>query len=419
MNKIHINLYDLLTCISNVQDLVTTKLSRHQHQVAYLAVRIAEELGLSLERQRDIFIAATIHDIGALSTKEKLELIESEPINVHSHAFKGARLFEDFSLLSDLTDMIKFHHLLWNNGEGVSYKGEDVPIESHIIHIADQTCLLISEKENIITQIPHILERIEKQSVKEFHPNFVEALLKLGPKEYIWLDLVSSDPTSKILFEGVFNMQVLDIDDTIDLALIFSRIIDFRSSFTSRHSAGVAKTAEELARLAGFSPYECKMMLVAGYLHDLGKVAISDDILEKPSKLNEEEFNEMRGHTYYTYQSLKPISQFDTINTWASFHHEKLNGKGYPFHIEGDDLSIGSRIMAVADVFTAITENRPYRDGLGYESVVNILKNMVISNGIDDKIVGLLINNYEELDSIREDSQIKAAEEYKKFLLIR
>ncbi|MCE5227138.1 MAG: HD domain-containing protein [Porphyromonadaceae bacterium] len=210
----------------------------------------------------------------------------------------------------------------------------------------------------------------------------------------------------------------MEIDDIVDLALIFSRIIDFRSRFTARHSAGVAKTAERLAQLIGFSPYECKMMLIAGYLHDLGKIAIGDDVLEKPAKLNEDEFNEMRAHTFYTYHSLEPLGQLRTINTWASFHHEKLNGKGYPFHIAGDNLSIGSRIMAVADVFTAVTENRPYRKGMNFDSAEKVFCNMVASNALDGRIVDLLIENYQELDNIREISQLEAAEQYKNFLLI-
>ncbi|HIW20750.1 MAG TPA: HD domain-containing protein [Candidatus Dorea intestinavium] len=419
MNKIQINLYDLLTCISNVQDLITKRLSRHQKQVGYLSYRLAEELEFPLEKIRDVFIAGIIHDIGALSTREKLELIESEPTNVNSHAFRGAKLFENFGPLKSITGILKYHHVPWNDGEGMFYEGEEVPLESQIVHLADKVCLLIDDHRNVIAQIPHIFEQIEEKSGSEFHPYFVEALQKLKPKEYIWLDLASPDPSDKIALKNPFNMQVLDIDDITDLAVIFSRIIDFRSRFTSRHSAGVAKTAEKLAELSGFSPYECKMMLIAGYLHDLGKVAISDSILEKPSKLNSDEFSEMRGHTYYTYQSLKPIKQFETINTWASFHHEKLNGKGYPFHIMGENLSLGSRIMAVADIFTAITESRPYREGLCQCEVIEILNNMVEADGIDGKIVNIIIDHYDELNQIREEAQIIAAKEYAEFMKIR
>lgn len=120
-------------------------------------------------------------------------------------------------------------------------------------------------------------------------------------------------------------------DEIIELTKIFANIIDFRNPFTATHSAGVAKTAEKLAELAGFSENECKMMLVAGYLHDLGKLAVSKSILDKPGNLDPGERNVIRSHAFYTYRLLQAIKGFEIINKWASFHHEKLNGKGYSF----------------------------------------------------------------------------------------
>lgn len=417
MNKIRIKLYDLLTCMSNAQDLISTKLSNHHQQVAYLSYWLAEEMKLPENEQKDLFLAALIHDMGALSIREKLEIIESEPINVNSHAFRGAKLFEEFWPLKRAAGIIKYHHLPWNNGEGRFYMGEEVPFASHIIHLADRACAMIRPETNILSQIPGIVAAISKQADTHFHPDLVAALVALSKKEYIWLDLTSRYSSSIVAGTGLFDIHTLEIDDLVDLALVFSYIIDFRSPFTARHSAGVARTAETLARRCGFSPYECKMMLIAGYLHDLGKIAIGDEILEKPAKLNEDEFNVIRAHTYYTYHLLAPLEQLETINAWASFHHEKLNGTGYPFHIAGENLSLGSRIMAVADVFTAITENRPYRTGMNFESTKNVLMNMVAGNALDANIVSIVIDNFVEINMIRENSQIAAEEHYKNFLL--
>jgi HD-GYP domain-containing protein (c-di-GMP phosphodiesterase class II) len=412
-----INLKDLLLCMSNAQDLVSPNLSNHQQQVAYLAFRLAEQMKLSIERQKNIFLAALVHDIGALSMKERLEIIEKEPINVHNHAFKGAKLLEEFKPLKYSAKIIKFHHLPWNYGEGKYYMGEEVLLGSHIIHLADRTCALLHSNASVITVLPEILSKIREQSDSIFEPGSVDALFELSKKEYIWLDLISNSPVKMINDLNLFNILTLEIDDIIDLSYIFSHIIDFRSSFTARHSAGVAKTAQKIAELNGFSPYECKMMLIAGYLHDLGKIAISNDILEKPAKLNEEEFNEMRTHTYYTYHLLDTIEQFKTINTWASYHHEKLNGKGYPFHIKGDDLPLGARIMAVADIFTAITENRPYRIGMSDNSTKKVLNDMVISGALDPKVVQLVIDNFEIINNIRESAEQEAAKQFDGFLL--
>ena len=174
----------------------------------------------------------------------------------------------------------------------------------------------------------------------------------------------------------------------------------------------MAKTAEKLAELVGFSKNECKMMLVAGYLHDLGKLAIREEVLEKPGKLDKEEFNIIKSHAYYTYRLLQPIKEFEVINTWASFHHEKLNGKGYPFRLDEKSIPLGSRIMAVADIFTAITEDRPYRKGMTAEQTISVLNSMVDDNSICAYITSTLIENFDLIYEICRKEQEKAKVEY-------
>ena len=416
MHNIKINLQELLLCISNAQDLMSPNLSNHHQQVAYLAFRLAEQVNLPIEEQKDVYLAGLVHDIGSLSVHERLEIIENEPLTINSHAFKGAKLLNQFKPLQGSMSIIKFHHLPWNNGKGRVYRGENVPLASHILHLADRICALLRPDRNIITQLPEILSIIMEKSNTVFEPSLVEAFFGLITKEYVWLDLISRSPIKMIPNIGLLNILDLEIDDIIDLTSIFSQIIDFSSSFTARHSAGVAKTAEYLAKLIGFSPYECKMMLIAGHLHDLGKIAISNDIIEKPDMLNENEFNEIRAHSYYTYHLLEPIAQFKTINTWASYHHERLDGEGYPFHIKGDNLPLGSRIMAVADVFTAITENRPYRDGMEDDRAKQVLHDMVASHALDGNVVLLLVDHYQTINELREKAQQAAADHYTSFL---
>lgn len=415
MDKVKISLYELLRCISNAQDLVSPLLSNHQQQVAYLSYYLSRKLELPAAEQKDIFLAALVHDLGALSMNERLDIIEKEPLHINNHAFIGAKLLNDFKPIQNSTNIIKFHHVPWGNGNGQIYEGEKVPFGSHIIHLADRVCLMINHDKNVLTQIPQILEDINKKSDSIYEPGLVRAMSEICRREYVWLDLVSSSPVNRIDV-AVFDIVDLDVEDIIDLAFVFSHIIDFRSKFTARHSAGVAKTAERLAQLFGFSPTECKMMLVAGYLHDIGKLAVSNSVLEKPDKLNDDEFNEIRMHTYYTYHLLNTISQFKVITSWAAFHHERLDGNGYPFHINGDNLSLGSRIMAVADVFAAITENRPYHKGMDDVHAAKVLNDMVSSGALDKNVVGVLLDNFQTISELREISHQEASKRYEKFM---
>lgn len=286
---------------------------------------------------------------------------------------------------------------------------------SHILHLADRIDVLINKQQEILGQVKGIVERIKEFSGKMFMPELVDAFMSLASKEYFWLSIVSPSIDS-ILNRFISTTIELNIENLLSLTKLFSHIIDFRSRFTAVHSSGVAATAEGLSRFAGFSERECKMMRIAGYLHDLGKLAVPVEILEKPAKLTEEEFNVIRSHTFYTYRILEPISGLDLINAWASLHHERMDGTGYPFHLKGQDLSLGSRIMAVADVFTALTEDRPYRRGMTRDRALEILREMAENSTLDPYVVSLLEFHFDDINSFRLSAQEASFEEYRRFL---
>ncbi|MFT3983388.1 MAG: HD domain-containing protein [Lachnospiraceae bacterium] len=405
IDKTEINIYDLLICLTNAGDLISHEVADHHQQVAYLAFRIGEQMNLPAEQKKNLMLAGLLHDVGAFSLDERLSMIEEEPPAVNDHAFRGARLLEGFAPLSDAAGIIRYHHIPWNDGEGRVFNGSEVTSLSHILHLADRIAVSIRKDQNVIEQIEGIRGKISAQKNTVFMPELIDAFMELSVNEYIWLDTVYK-PLLYILPDIVsFDTVELDLDGIIDLTKIFAYIIDFRNPFTATHSAGVAKTAERLAELAGFSGSECKMMLVAGYLHDLGKLAVSKNILDKRGDLDTAERNVIRSHTFYTYRLLQMIKGFETINKWASFHHEKLNGKGYPFHLQGDNIPLGSRIMAVADIFTAITEDRPYRKGMTLERAVAVLNSMVEDHSICPYVVSLLTQNLKSIDEIRRNAQ--------------
>jgi HD-GYP domain-containing protein (c-di-GMP phosphodiesterase class II) len=177
----------------------------------------------------------------------------------------------------------------------------------------------------------------------------------------------------------------------------------------------VAIIAETLASYLPFSQTELLMIRVAGYLHDLGKLAVPVEILEKQDKLNRQEWNIMRRHSYYGYHVLQPLHDFRTINLWGSLHHERLDGQGYPFHIRSDELTLGSRVMAVADVFAAISEDRPYRKAMPPQEVLRILADNADNGGIDPEITAILTKNYDEINGKRLQEERSSLNEYRRF----
>jgi len=160
---------------------------------------------------------------------------------------------------------------------------------------------------------------------------------------------------------------------------------------------------------------EIKASMIAGYLHDIGKLAIPSEVLYKNDKLTYDEMQTIRKHPYFTYTILNSFQIFETIKDWASFHHEFLDGSGYPFHIAGKKLCTGCRIMTISDIFTAMTEERPYRKCEPKDNLINILKDMVRANKIDERYVNILVENYDQVFESRAKFQQEAMAEFNLF----
>ena len=206
---------------------------------------------------------------------------------------------------------------------------------SGIVHIADTVSTLIRPEERILCQRDRICDYIQSRSGKEFCPQAVEAFLENRNLEVAWLD-IAYHPEYLHYFIG--DIAEISLEETARLTRLMSRVIDYRSSFTAMHSAGVSAAAVCLDNLANMSEDDCIQMEIAGYLHDLGKIMVPRDILEKPGKLTDEEFYIINEHPYWTRSILLDVKGFDKIANWAGYHHEKLNGRGYPFHFGADML---------------------------------------------------------------------------------
>lgn len=416
MNRgLNVTLFDLAKSLSSATDLINEDMVNHHKRVTYISLRLAEEMSLSSAEIEKIVIAGILHDIGSLSFEDKQNIKNYELVTPHLHAEVGYGLLQKFGHMNEIAEIVRFHHVFWSHGAGEYFADQKIPLGSFIIHLADRVEVLIERNKKILTQVPRIVERINRDKDTKFHPDVVEAFNKISHREYFWLDLKSGYGTSLITENLTSSKLKMNMDDLLQFTKIFSQIVDFRSAFTATHSSGVAHTSEALARKIGMPDKECLTMRIAGYLHDLGKLAIPTEILEKPAKLDEEEYNVMRSHTYYTYRILMNVPSFQQIAEWGAFHHEKLNGKGYPFRLGADDLNLGARIMAVADVFTAITEDRPYRTGMEKKRVMSILQRLVEDGSLDPFVVSVIGDHYEEINEIRITAQEEARSEYQRF----
>lgn len=404
-----VSIFDMALCLSRALDLIDPTLVAHHERVAYIAWRIAEEAGLPLEAENRIILAGLLHDSGALSLSERMGALKFEVEHPQHHAEIGYRLLKDFShpalSFQEVAELVRFHHVSWR-------ESSDVPLGSQILHLADRIAVLIGGRREVLSQAEEIEQKIDRQAGVLFSPDLVEGFHRLAAKESFWL--YAAQPPLPSLRENR-EWGVSDVDGLLGMARLCGKIIDFRSSFTATHSSGVSAVAEAMARYSNMTEEECSMMRIAGFLHDLGKLAVPSEILEKPGKLTKEEFEVIRSHTFFTFVTLEALPELHLINSWASFHHERLDGRGYPFHHGRRELSLGARIMAVADVFTALTEDRPYRAGMAQEEAVRLLEKMAFDGALDENVVALLALHASEIALLRSEVQSRAESEYRAF----
>lgn len=413
---IPLNLSPLLIAISEALDLVSRPLVNHHKQVAYLAFHLGRALGLTGRELKELTMAAALHDIGGLSLASRLEVLDFDLATPERHTIPGYLLLRKFPPFAGVADLTRFHHLPWQQGAGKEYAGQPVPRAAHLLHLADRVAILVRPDAEILSQTAAILEKIETQRGTKFMPEAVEALRELADREAFWFDLVSPAVCDTIIGEPSLGMAESTMADLQDLAQMFRQLIDFRSGFTATHSNGVAAVAHWLADKADFSPAACQRMKIAGFLHDIGKLVVPQEILEKKKNLSQEDFYSIRKHPYFSHRILSQVPGFEEISQWAAFHHERLDGTGYPFHLDNERLATGARLIALADTFTALTETRPYRSAMSGRGTLQALEGMVKGGKLDDALYALLHAHFGEVDALRGEAQYAALEEHKAFL---
>ena len=393
--KISVNLGNLVLSLSDALDLAFYSLAMHQQRTAFIAWELGKNAKLPEKRIENVFIAGLLHDIGALSIEEKRSLHDNETAEVEPHCIRGQHLFKSNPWLASCADLVRYHHRDW-----VTYEEpRDAPevFDSQLLFLADYLERQIDRKTYILHQDEVLCSRLKELAGKQISSEIVDLFLEISRREEFWLDLASPRLYSLLLNHGPFQIIEVDINNIVIFAKLLGMIVDFKSPFTAAHSSGVAQCSMLLAEMVGMSDSEVKLMEVAGLLHDLGKLVVPNSILEKPAGLTQMEMAVMKQHTYHTFSILSTIAGLQMIAEWAAYHHERLDGKGYPFKREAHEINLGARIMAVSDIFTALAEDRPYRKGMGAERIKTILQEQA-SRGIQDpRIIKLLLENFEEV----------------------
>ncbi len=403
-------LADVISALSYALDITEGQPEGHAAKSCLIAMRIAEEIGLPATDLSSLFYGTLIKDSGCSSNAAKVcalfgaddrEIKRSFKINdltnkVHALGYmvrnvalgrsplvraakvaalvcqpsagkeliqtrcsRGADIAQKFGFPKLAADAIRALDEHWNGGgEPYGLRGEAIPLLGRIACLA-QTVEVYFSTYGLVAAFDVAKER----SGKWFDPDLVRALFATRNDTAFWQSLTNRDPRAALQAwepEGVrlpVNEQQLDA-----IAEGFADVIDAKSPWTSRHSHGVADATVGILQVLGYDADEVRYWRRAALLHDIGKLGVSNTILDKPGKLTDDEFTQMKGHVDHTRRILHLVPCFNGFAHMAASHHEKLDGSGYSLGLTAAELSTEARVLCVADIFDALSAKRPYRD---------------------------------------------------------
>lgn len=388
--------YQYIKALSMTLELSTTGISKHHLGTAILCKAFGEAMNLYHREMQTLIVAALLHDIGAASQwEEKLFIVHNDNDDrIFDHAEKGYHILNQFPLLKDVALVVRYHHDRYSGSNPSGFIGDEIPLLSRILHFADRIDVLIDLNKNIMLQKESIT--IDILSSDFYDPKLFPIFEHLALKESFWLNIVSVEYEYLFDdFDSFFGKYELNIDDLIDLSKIFASIIDASSLYTYNHSYNVANVAKLLSKQNFEDESMHKKFYLAGLLHDLGKLAVPNQILNKQGRLDDIEILLMKQHPYYSMFILAKVEGFEDLANWVGHHHEFEDGFGYPDRLVASEINIGIRILQLADIFCALTENRPYRKALNNQEIINELMKFVKQKKLDNSMVQQISNKIE------------------------
>lgn len=404
------NISQIIFALSDALDLVGIDDVNHGKRVAYMALEIAKLLDYKKEDIITLFHACLLHDCGVSSSRIHSKLVVNfDWEGARDHCIIGYTMLNNLPYFKKIAPLILFHHTHWDTLKDFDNEPTTVLELANLIFMADRIDVtlgvFLSKNKNAsrLSGRDYVIEKFKDFKDSYFKSEFVEAFYKASEKESFWFNLEDCDLRRALIFSinqyyrtTDYALPSLDLEHLKEVAKLFAFFVDAKSPYTADHSIGVAALSKFLGEKLELEEELISKIEIAALLHDLGKLKIPDEILEKNGKLTNEEFNIIKYHSFETNKILSNIKGLEDITLWASQHHEKLNGNGYPYHHSGDEIPLPSRIITVSDIFQALAQKRPYRGQLKGEQILSILNEKVNLNEIDKDIVKLVEENLEE-----------------------
>ena len=313
---------------------------------------------------------------------------------IETRCHRGADIVRRLRLAEGAAQAVASLDEHWDgSGRPLGLKGEAIPFFSRIVLLAQ-----VAEVFHASAGREAAIAEVRRRSGSWFDPAVVAAFERAGRDPALWAALHDGAEALALAEADVGETFVVDESYLDDVAEAFADVVDAKSPFTAGHSRRVANFADGIAASVGVDGEQRRRLRRAALLHDVGKLGVSNMVLEKPGKLDEAEWAAMRQHPVKSEAILSRIAVFADAARIGGAHHERLDGQGYPRCLRSDEIDLATRIVTVADVFDALTADRPYRGAMPIEQALAILDGDV-GSAFDGDCVAALQSRFDTMDA--------------------
>ena len=415
------SLAEILGAFSYALDLTEGQPAGHSIRACWIGTKLAQAIGLDDAALRDVYYAVLLKDLGCSvnaarvteifvgndrDLKRDFKLVGPNPEDfgefimnkvgvdadtetrdkaianllanagaimtdiMDTRCTRGADIARQLRFSDDVAQAIAHLDEHWDGtGLPLGISGEAIHIGGRIAQLAQ-----IADVFYMTSGANAALAEVMRRSGSWLDPKLAETFVRLASTPLFWTALESETIAQDVFALEPATLRVdVDEDYLDDIADAFGQVIDAKSSFTSGHSERVGLYADAIAAFMGFNDADRRRLRRAATLHDVGKLGVSSAILEKPGKLDADEWREMQSHADHTTHILSQIGVMHDMALIAGSHHERLDGRGYPLGLDERSISMESRIISVADIFDALTADRPYRAAMPVVDALHIM----------------------------------------------
>ena len=416
-----LKLSELIGALSHALDITEGQPEGHCVRCCWIGMHVGREIGLDEHALWELYYTLLLKDLGCSSNAARIcELYLTDDL-----AFKRDFKWVDGTLPQVLRFVVghtglrgtlaeRFRTMLtiFRDGDDIAQeliqtrcqRGADIARQlrfsegvAHGIHALDEhwdgsgrpdrlagEAIPVYARVALLAQVVDVFHTVEgpagamqeaqARAGRWFDPRLVEALERVAARPGFWSQLAADDVDRAVfgLEPGRFEVP-LDDDYLDEIAAAFGQVVDAKSPYTQGHSVRVALYTDLIAAQLGLSPARRRWLKRGALLHDVGKLGVSNAVLDKPGKLDADEWEAVQRHAAYTEAILSRIGAFGELARVSGAHHERLDGKGYPRGLSADDISLETRIITTADIFDAITAERPYRAAVPIPRTLEIM----------------------------------------------